>query len=101
MSFDNLLESLGRPVSIDWMMKSADAGLTTGSIDSMATYLAGKTIWGTISTLAGRANHPFQNLTNPANLNSPTALAYWYNNADVTLENMFSPAIKQCQCDSK
>ncbi len=95
VSLDAAYPSLGGPVSIDWMMRSGGFGITTLPGLPMFTYSLGKQVNNLI-----HRNNPYTNIGGEANLNSPSAMSYWYygENGTVTLEKMFAPAIKECKC---
>ena len=98
VDLDAAFESTGGPVSIDWMMRNAGFGITTLPGLPMFTYSFGKQLRNTMAL-----NNPWLNIENEANLNSASALSYWYygESGSITLESMFSPAVKQCKCMSK
>lgn len=95
VALDAAFQSQGGPVSIDWMMRSAMGGLTTLPGTPLFSYSIGKQLNNVI-----HGNSPFTNIGNPANLNAPTALSYWYygDNGSMTLARLFAPALAQCGC---
>lgn len=63
----------------------------------MFTYSIGKQLNNVI-----HLESPFINISDPANLNAPTALPYWYygDNGSMTLARMFAPALAKCGCSN-
>lgn len=95
VALDAAFESLGGPVSVDWMMRSAMGGFTTLPGAALITYSVGKQINNII-----HGNGPLTNIENPANLNAPFALSYWYygDGGAMTLRRLFAPALAKCEC---
>lgn len=93
-ALDAAFPSVGGPVSIDWMMRSAGPwGATSLPGLSYLAYGGAKSWWN-----VGNGNVPWLNLAGEANSNAPSALSHWYYSSDVTLKEMFSESLKVCEC---
>nr|WP_318035792.1 RHS repeat-associated core domain-containing protein [Ralstonia pseudosolanacearum] len=72
VALDASFPSVGGPVSIDWMMRSAGGGMTSMPIGNMVSYLAQKSAWNMLNL-----NVPWMNVTGESNWNSFPALNSW------------------------
>jgi hypothetical protein len=82
--------SIAGKVDIDWMLRSAAGGLGVIPGLSHATYWSGKSIWN-----AARGKNPLENISQEGNKNAPNAARYWLESG-ISLENLFGPALKEC-----
>ncbi|MDN4065774.1 MULTISPECIES: hypothetical protein [Ralstonia solanacearum species complex] len=92
VALDASFPSVGGPVSIDWMMRSAGGGATSMPIVNMVSYVAQKSAWNMLNL-----NVPWMNVNGDSNWNSFPALNSWiYGN--MSLAEIFAPALAQCEC---
>jgi hypothetical protein len=84
-------ESIGGPVDIDWMLRTAFFGYGSVPGISHALYYVAKPIWNMLN-----GNSPFTNLFDPSHTNAPSAARYWMNSG-LSLSQMFAPAIETCK----
>lgn len=92
LSLNSDFESIGGPVDIDWMLRSAGGSLACTPGGSHAVYGAGKVLWNTM-----RLRNPVENLTQSGNFNSASAARMWMSEG-VPLRQIFSPAVNECNC---
>ncbi len=94
IALDASFPSTGGTVSIDWMMRNAGFGVTAWPGSSLFTYSLGKQINNVI-----HRNNPFTNIAGESNLNSASALPYWYygEGGSITLDKMFAESLVLCQ----
>ena len=91
-ALDASFPSLGGPVSIDWMMRSAGAGATSLPGISFISYGIQKSWWN-----IANGNVPWTNMASEPNWNAPSALSAWLY-GEQSLEQLFAPAMSQCGC---
>jgi hypothetical protein len=87
----------GTTVSIDWMMRSGFFG--GGSLPGIShlTYGVQKGLWNMLNL-----SWPWKNMGGEANSNAPIAYTVWlWDSRNLSLETMFAPALKQCECQAK
>jgi hypothetical protein len=91
LGLNTAFESIGGPVNIDWMLRSAGGGLGYVPGLSMGIYGTAKAMWNLMN-----GNSPTTNINAAQNINAPTAALYWLQNG-IPLSDLFAPALKQCR----
>ena len=85
-------ESIGGPVDVDWMLRTASFGAGKVLGVSSAAYNIMKPVWN----MANQSS-PTAGMSEPGHATAAVAAFYWMN-TQKTGKDMFSPALQQCDC---
>jgi RHS repeat-associated protein len=91
MGLNCSFESIGGPVDIDWMLRTAGWGLGSVPGFSHAAYFFGKPLWNIVNG----ADYD-KNISEPSHFHAPSAARYWMNSG-MPLEQLFAPAVEECK----
>jgi RHS repeat-associated protein len=97
-------ESIYGPVDVDWMFRVSMMGLSGvpyfGGLWAEETYLAGKLFWNTARALVISEVYDLEygSVFEEGNWNSWQVVHRWLS-GDLTLEEIFRPALERCECD--